>query len=69
METKLVSNLGNSAMFDTETLDKMLGTRFYSGAPKCEPLPYLKEGYKGKGPNGGRKCIMRQSAAYRKVGF
>lgn len=31
----------------------------------CKQLSYVKENYEGKNVNGGRKCIMRQSPAYK----
>lgn len=37
----------------------------YNGVPKLKQLSHLKENYKGKNENGGRKCFFTQSKAYK----
>ncbi len=38
----------------------------YNGRTYIRQLAHLKEGYKGKNDSGGRKCIMAQSAEYKR---
>jgi len=38
----------------------------YSGLGIIKQLPHLKENYRGKNMNGGRKCLFTQSREYRR---
>ena len=42
-------------------------TKPYKGRPYIKQLAHLKPGYKEKNDAGGRKCIMAQSAEYKRV--
>jgi hypothetical protein len=41
----------------------------YKGVPELKQLAHLRENYKGKNENGGRKCVMGTSRLYKLLGL